>query len=64
MVNRLKGRLQAFVLVIFFLPYVLPVSVVTEIWNWMLDFQYGVAAARARLLHRQAGAGLPQPATG
>ena len=42
MVNRLKGRLQAFVLVIFFLPYVLPVSVVTEIWNWMLDFQYGV----------------------
>ena len=42
MVNRLKGRLQAFVLVIFFLPYVLPVSVVTEIWNWMLDFQYGI----------------------
>ena len=42
MVNRLKGRLQAFVLVIFFLPYVLPVSVVTEIWLWMLDFQYGV----------------------
>jgi multiple sugar transport system permease protein len=42
MVNRLKGGLQAFVLVIFFLPYVLPVSVVTEIWNWMLDFQYGV----------------------
>ena len=42
MVNRLKGRLQAFVLVIFFLPYVLPVSVVTEIWLWMLDFQYGI----------------------
>ena len=42
MVNRLKGGLQAFVLVIFFLPYVLPVSVVTEIWNWMFDFQYGV----------------------
>ena len=42
MVNRLKGRLQAFVLVIFFLPYVLPVSVVTQIWEWMLDFQYGV----------------------
>lgn len=42
MVNRLHGRLQAFVLVIFFLPYILPVSVVTQIWLWMLDFQYGV----------------------
>lgn len=42
MVNRLKGRLQALVLVTFFLPYILPVSVVTEIWLWMLDFQYGV----------------------
>jgi multiple sugar transport system permease protein len=41
-VNRLKGRTQALVLVIFFLPYILPVSVVTEIWLWMLDFQYGV----------------------
>lgn len=42
MVNRLKGRLQALVLVAFFLPYVLPVSVVTQIWTWMLDFQFGV----------------------
>ncbi len=42
MVNRLKGRLQALVLVTFFLPYILPVSVVTEMWLWMLDFQYGV----------------------
>lgn len=42
MVNRLRGRLQAFVLVVFFLPYILPVSVVTQIWLWMLDFQYGV----------------------
>jgi multiple sugar transport system permease protein len=42
MVNRLKGRLQSLVLVTFFLPYILPVSVVTEIWLWMLDFQYGV----------------------
>lgn len=42
MVNRLKGRVQALVLVTFFLPYILPVSVVTEIWLWMLDFQYGV----------------------
>ena len=41
-VNRLRGRLQAVILVAFFLPYILPVSVVTEIWAWMLDFQYGV----------------------
>jgi multiple sugar transport system permease protein len=27
---------------LFFLPYVLPVSVVTMIWAWMLDFQFGV----------------------
>ncbi len=42
MINRLSGRIQALVMVLFFLPYVLPVSVVTEIWAWMLDFQFGV----------------------
>lgn len=42
MINRLKGGMQAFIMVLFFLPYVLPVSVVTQIWAWMLDFQYGV----------------------
>lgn len=41
-VSRLSGRLQALVLTLFFLPYVLPVSVVTMIWSWMLDFQFGV----------------------
>lgn len=41
-VNRLRGRMQALVLTLFFLPYVLPVSVVTMIWAWMLDFQFGV----------------------
>jgi multiple sugar transport system permease protein len=41
-VNRLSGRMQALILVAFFLPYILPVSVVTQIWAWMLDFQYGV----------------------
>jgi multiple sugar transport system permease protein len=41
-VNRLKGGMQALVMTLFFLPYVLPVSVVTEIWTWMLDFQFGV----------------------
>lgn len=42
MVNRLSGRMQALVLAIFFLPYILPVSVVTLIWQWMLDLQFGV----------------------
>lgn len=42
LVTRLKGTLQALALAIFFLPYILPVSVVTQIWMWMLDFQFGV----------------------
>lgn len=41
-VGKLKGRVQALVLTLFFLPYVLPVSVVTMIWAWMLDFQFGI----------------------
>ncbi|MET3650206.1 multiple sugar transport system permease protein [Phyllobacterium ifriqiyense] len=42
MITRLRGSLQALALAIFFLPYILPVSVVTQIWTWMLDFQFGV----------------------
>jgi multiple sugar transport system permease protein len=42
MISRLKGRLQALIMVLFFFPYILPVSVVTLIWTWMLDFQYGI----------------------
>ncbi|ROU04066.1 carbohydrate ABC transporter permease [Histidinibacterium lentulum] len=41
-VNRLRGWMQPFILAIFFLPYILPVSVVTLVWQWMLDFQFGV----------------------
>jgi multiple sugar transport system permease protein len=43
MVVRLNGRLQSLVLVLFFLPYILPVSVVTQIWKWVLDQQFGIA---------------------
>ncbi|MEY9166291.1 hypothetical protein ABIE78_004410 [Sinorhizobium fredii] len=43
MVIRLKGWLQSLVLVLFFLPYILPVSVVTQIWEWVLDQQFGIA---------------------
>ncbi len=43
MVNRLKGWLQAFILACFFLPYILPVTVVAVFWQWMLDAQFGIA---------------------
>lgn len=42
-VNRLKGWLQSVVLACFFVPYILPVSVVYRTWNWMLDSQFGIA---------------------
>jgi multiple sugar transport system permease protein len=42
-VSRLRGRLQAAVLALFFLPYILPVSVVYRIWEWTLNFQFGFA---------------------
>src|ERR1700678_4216422 len=42
-VNRLKGWLQSVVLAAFFLPYILPVSVVYRIWAWMFDKDFGVA---------------------
>jgi multiple sugar transport system permease protein len=42
-VSRLNGRSQAMVLALFFLPYILPVSVVYRIWDWTLNFQFGVA---------------------
>lgn len=41
-VSRLKGRLQAAILALFFLPYILPVSVVFLIWDWVLNFQFGI----------------------
>jgi len=42
-VNRLKGWVQSLILACFFLPYVLPVSVVYRIWNWMFDKDFGIA---------------------
>ena len=42
-VNRLKGWVQSVVLAAFFLPYILPVSVVFRIWSWMFDKDFGVA---------------------
>ncbi|WP_027833325.1 carbohydrate ABC transporter permease [Maritalea myrionectae] len=42
-VTRLSGRVQALVLSLFFLPYILPVSVVFRLWDWTLNFQFGIA---------------------
>jgi len=42
-VNRLKGWVQSIVLACFFLPYILPVSVVYRIWAWILDKDFGIA---------------------
>jgi multiple sugar transport system permease protein len=41
-VNRLKGWVQSVVLACFFLPYILPVSVVYRIWGWILDKDFGI----------------------
>jgi multiple sugar transport system permease protein len=42
MVSRLNGWLQSIILSMFFLPYVLPVTVVYLIWNWLANVQFGV----------------------
>lgn len=41
-VSRLTGRMQALILALFFLPYILPVSVVYRLWDWTLSFQFGI----------------------
>lgn len=48
-VNRLNGWLQGLVLACFFLPYILPVSVVFLAWNWIIDVQYGLVQGVVRL---------------
>lgn len=42
MVSRLKGWMQSLILAAFFLPYVMPITVVFLIWQWMLDTQFGI----------------------
>lgn len=43
MVSRLKGWAQSLVLAAFFLPFILPVTVVFLIWQWIFDLQFGIA---------------------
>lgn len=50
-VSRLKGRLQALVLALFFLPYILPVSVVYRIWEWTTNYQFGIGMHVLDWLH-------------
>jgi multiple sugar transport system permease protein len=42
MVTRLKGWAQSLILAAFFLPYVLPVTVVYILWDWLTNVQFGV----------------------
>ena len=42
-VSRLSGWTQSVVLAMFFLPYILPVSVVYWLWDWVLNYQFGLA---------------------
>jgi multiple sugar transport system permease protein len=42
MVSRLKGWMQSVILSLFFLPFVLPVTVVYLIWDWLLNVQFGI----------------------
>jgi multiple sugar transport system permease protein len=42
MVSRLNGWLQSVILSAFFLPYILPVTVVYVIWDWLTNVQFGM----------------------
>jgi len=42
MVSRLNGFLQSLILSAFFLPFVLPVTVVYLVWDWLLNVQFGI----------------------
>lgn len=41
-INRLNGWMQSLLLACFFIPHILPVSVVFRIWGWMFDSQFGI----------------------
>ena len=42
MVSRLRGWLQSIILAFFFLPFILPVTVVYVIWDWLTNVQFGL----------------------
>src|SRR5882724_9906491 len=42
MVSRLRGWMQSLILAAFFLPFILPVTVVYWIWEWLANVQFGI----------------------
>lgn len=60
MVVRLN-RLKSIILAVFFLPYMLPVSVVTLIFQWIFDSQFGIAQYPFRALFGQSIAVFADP---
>lgn len=42
MVIRHRPLLQAIILACFFVPHILPVTVVTDMWTWLLSKQFGI----------------------
>src|SRR5690606_41297083 len=52
-VNRLDGWKQGLVLACFFLPYILPVSVVSLTWNWIIDGHNALAQVLGRPFNRR-----------
>ena len=50
MVRRLKGFMQSLILAAFFLPYVLPVTVVYVLWDWMTNLQFGMLQGPIELI--------------
>jgi multiple sugar transport system permease protein len=49
-IERLNGWWQSAALACFFLPFMLPMSVVYLIWNWIFDTEYGIAQGAVSLL--------------
>ena len=45
MVSRLNGWLQSMILAFFFLPFILPVTVVYIIWDWLTNVRFGLLQA-------------------
>lgn len=43
MVHRLNGWMQSLILSAFFLPFVLPITVVYLVWDWLMNVQFGIA---------------------
>ncbi len=56
--------MQSLVLAAFFLPYILPVTVVYRTWGWMLDQEFGIAQYVIAPLTRPACGGVPDGSAG